>query len=758
MPSSARLGLALALLAAAAPGVRAQGPVSDRPEPFTPARPETREQLNRREAVTLYGLGALHEHNNRLLEAVRAYEGAARLDPEAAAPLKALVPLYLALDRLDDALAACRKALDLDPGAYETWHLYARQLRVHGRPKEAAAALDRALACPGLKERPELRVRIAFDLAVLRESLSDLDKAEAAFLEAARGLDDPAALLEGGDFSRDEIDAQAAETYERLGRLSLRAGRHDKARDYFVKARDRVKEGDPVRARRLAYNLAEVHMASGEWRQALEALDEYLETLPQGTEAYRAKIKALQKLGRGGEVLRMLARAADRDAQNAALKLLLAEQLGAAGQFDAAERIYRDMAGAAAAPEVYRGLFKLYADGRHFDRLLTALDENLGAAAPKKDEEEGNPDAAARARAMLVVLREDAGLVRGLLPAVQERLTKNEPLSPSTCFFLGVLAARTRQLDAAEQMFRECLRNNDGAGRRPPKEPEVYQNLLRVLRMAHKNEAIVEVCRDGLQRARTTSPILFHAQAALALARLGKFADALKEADAAVEAAPDANRLFCRRTRVQMLTQAQRYDQAAAECKDLLKEHTKPEEVREIRHTLSLVYSGARDYDKAEEQLLLLLDSDPNDATASNDLGYHWAEQGKNLEAAEKLIRKAIELERQQRVTGTALDTEADRDNAAYTDSLGWVLFRRGRHDAARKELEKAVLLPDGADDPVVWDHLGDVRAQLGDRAGAKEAWGKAVELYEVVRERQPDDRYQEVKQKLKLLERGTQR
>jgi len=163
-----------------------------------------------------------------------------------------------------------------------------------------------------------------------------------------------------------------------------------------------------------------------------------------------------------------------------------------------------------------------------------------------------------------------------------------------------------------------------------------------------------------------------------------------------------------------------------------------------------VVYSAAKDYAKAEEQLQILLENDANDATANNDLGYQWAEQGKNLEQAEKLIRKAIELDRKQRVTGTVLGTDADRDNAAYVDSLGWVLFRRGRLDAARKELEKAVALPEGVEDPTVWDHLGDVCFRLGDKAKAKEAWTKAVELYEVAHERMIDDRYKEIKEKLK--------
>jgi Tfp pilus assembly protein PilF len=129
-----------------------------------------------------------------------------------------------------------------------------------------------------------------------------------------------------------------------------------------------------------------------------------------------------------------------------------------------------------------------------------------------------------------------------------------------------------------------------------------------------------------------------------------------------------------------------------------------------------------------------------------------WADQNKNLDEAEKLIRKALKLDREQRTTGTAVSVDSDQDNAAYLDSLGWVLFRKGELAAARAELEKAVALPDGGDDPVVWDHLGDIFFRQNDRDRAGKAWKKAAELYEAGR-RLRDDRYKELQEKRKLLE-----
>src|SRR5262249_12579010 len=148
---------------------------AERPAEYVPLHPETRADLDRREARKLYALGVLRQRQDRLLDALRNLEDAVRLDPEAVAPHKALVPLYLALGRNDDALGACRAALDRDPADHETWYLYGRQLRELGRPKDAASALGRAVACPSAAERLDLLVQMHYDLGVLHEEARDFN-------------------------------------------------------------------------------------------------------------------------------------------------------------------------------------------------------------------------------------------------------------------------------------------------------------------------------------------------------------------------------------------------------------------------------------------------------------------------------------------------------------------------------------------------------------------------------------------------------
>jgi tetratricopeptide (TPR) repeat protein len=750
MPLTVRSGLAGTVVLLAAGLLPAQtAPDGDPPARHVATKPLSRQELDRREALRLYGLGLCHERRNRLLEAVRTLEEARRLDPEAAPIHKALVPLYLALDRVEDALAACRRALELSPDDHETGFVYARQLRGLDRRAEAIKVLRQTTRCSGLKERPDQRAQVWFDLGALLDKAGELAEAEKSYREVIAVLENPAVLLEQGHCTQEEIDAQAAETYELLGRLCLRGGHTERAVAAFHKAQKK----DPVRSPRLAYNLAQVYQEKGKYREALGQLEEYLRTQPQGVEAYEAKIRLQRKLGRDADVIRDLSAASARDANNTALKLLLAREHHRRGDDSAAERIYNDLLTREIRADVYRGLFDVYRrqGAKGGAKALNKLDQTLKlAAGDEKQKREPSTSAAAHARVMLSLLRADAGLVKLMLPVAQDRLLRKVPPGRRTCVVLASLAGRTKQFDAAERLFRGCLERPGGPG--PTLQADVYAGLLEVLSLRRKYQAVVELCKEGLEKAQLTNRVLFHGQMAAAQANLGNFKAALAAADAAVADAAPADRLGCQLRRVRILSRAGKHEEAVAACQALLKEYNAGGDLHDVRYALSGAYSSAGKHDLAEEQLQLILKADPNDATANNDLGYQWADRNKNLEEAERMIRKALDLDRRQRSGGPSAGEDSEQDNAAYVDSLGWVLFRRGRLADARRELERASALSGGDDDPVVWDHLGDVYFRLKERRKAAEAWRKALSLYDEGARARTDDRYQEIKDKLRLV------
>jgi tetratricopeptide (TPR) repeat protein len=747
MSLTSRWALGGLLLVLAGPVLAVTGDGEERPALHVPSKPLSRQDLDRREAQRLYALGALHERKNRLVEALKAFEAARRLDPASAAILRALIPLYLAMDRIDDALDACRRTLKLDPDDFQTSGLYARHLRIQGQTGQAVTVLTSATRSKRLADRPDLALQVWFDLGQLHEQLNHLASAEKSYRRMATILDNPAALREAVHIARAEVARQAADVQERIGRVCLLAGKVDRAITAFVKAQ----KTDPVRAPRLALNLAEVYKSQKKYREALGQVETFLRTEPQGMEGYELRITLQKKLVREQDIVPDLEKAAERDRNNHALKLLLAREYRKARQPNKARRIYEALLEQEVSVEVYRGLFALYREqGPTGANEVLDLFNRAVRGGTTSGKRMGNATDAAKARAMLSVIREDRELVQLLLTAAVRRLQRESgrddnpnSLARTTRGLLATLAARTRQLDHAEKLFRSCL---ERPGMSREIEADVYSGLLQVLRLRYKHQAIIELCKQGLKNAQATNRVMFHQSLGYAYMYLGNQKACLSAFEAAIADAGKAEMLGCKRSWIDALSWCGKHDKALAECQALLKEYNQGGDLREVRATLSTVYAAMGKYDPADRQLLLILENDPLDATANNDLGYGWADRNKNLDEAERMIRKAIDLDRRQGVVPTGGKEE---DNAAYVDSLGWVLFRKGKLDEALKELERASKLPTGDDDPVVWDHLGDVYFRLKETAKAVAAWKKALALYDARTRRPQPDRCKEIQEKI---------
>lgn len=148
----------------------------------------------------------------------------------------------------------------------------------------------------------------------------------------------------------------------------------------------------------------------------------------------------------------------------------------------------------------------------------------------------------------------------------------------------------------------------------------------------------------------------------------------------------------------------------------------KEEFLEEIKYTLSNVYVELKKIDKAAEILKTLVEKNPDNPTYHNDLGYIWADNDLNLEEAEKLIRKAIEIERGLRKKIKNLKPEFDKDNSAYLDSLAWVLFKKKNYAEAKKLLVEAIKDEEGQHIEIL-DHLGDIHQAMGEKAEATKVW-----------------------------------
>ena len=198
------------------------------------------------------------------------------------------------------------------------------------------------------------------------------------------------------------------------------------------------------------------------------------------------------------------------------------------------------------------------------------------------------------------------------------------------------------------------------------------------------------------------------------------------------------------------MSQAEKHEQAIAECQALLKEYNQPGDVHKIRSVLSAIYSAAHQYDKAEEQLLLILKDDPDDATANNDLGYLWADQNKKLDEAEKLIRKALELDRRQRKSTEHAGAWTATATTPPT-SIAWAGCCSARATGRRLAASWRRPVRCRAATTIRWSGTTSATSISASRRSSKagSAWRKAIELYESGGRRRPDERYREIKEKL---------
>ncbi|MCX7765130.1 MAG: tetratricopeptide repeat protein, partial [Candidatus Sumerlaeia bacterium] len=159
----------------------------------------------------------------------------------------------------------------------------------------------------------------------------------------------------------------------------------------------------------------------------------------------------------------------------------------------------------------------------------------------------------------------------------------------------------------------------------------------------------------------------------------------------------------------QLYTHQKKFEKAESILRELLK--SEPESV-DILYKLAGVYYEARDYEKAIAIFEKILTLEPIHIDALNSLGYTLAVMGKDLERAERYIRKALNF----------------KPYAGYiTDSLGWVYFMRGDYEKARELIEQAQRLE--LPDPEILEHLGDIAEKFSNREQAVNYWQQALEL-----------------------------
>ncbi len=365
------------------------------------------------------------------------------------------------------------------------------------------------------------------------------------------------------------------------------------------------------------------------------------------------------------------------------------------------------------------------------------------------------------------VLTGDAeGTKKMLAVAVKLTKDKDRPLNFNASYILGRAASDLKDTESAIVLYRYAAEE----ARKLQSSQKILQSfgsLIDLLYDAKKFDETVKLCKefmeiDGNETVQRMKLLVLE-RMIQALARQKNFKEALKTVDDLVEREGDDG-WAALQLKGWVLREADRTDDAVKALETVverikadksLKKEIKDRYLERNRYFLSSLYIDQKQVDKAADQLKILLEQKPDDPTYNNDLGYIWADHDMNLDEAEKMIRKALEEDRKQRKADPDFKPEDDKDNAAYLDSLGWVLYKQKKYKEAKEWLQKAVKDKEGQHIEI-FDHLGDVLKALGERDEAVAAWKKGIESVE---KKGPDvtpptkrelDRKKEVEKKIK--------
>ena len=155
--------------------------------------------------------------------------------------------------------------------------------------------------------------------------------------------------------------------------------------------------------------------------------------------------------------------------------------------------------------------------------------------------------------------------------------------------------------------------------------------------------------------------------------------------------------------------QANEFEQATLAFEKGLEYHPNDEN---LRFNLGAAYDKLDRFPDVVREMEAVLALNPDHTDALNYLGYSYADRGINGEEAVELTRRAVALK---------------PDNGAYVDSLGWALFKVGKVAEALREIQRAAELVE--DDPVIFEHLGEIYLIQEHRDAAKAAWTRALQL-----------------------------
>jgi tetratricopeptide (TPR) repeat protein len=423
--------------------------------------------------------------------------------------------------------------------------------------------------------------------------------------------------------------------------------------------------GEPV-SPDAAFLLYQIYMDGGRFEDGLDIARWLVENEPDGLRGRVAEANAYQRMERPADAERALRQALEQDPGNLRIYGALARMLRERGDYEAEVAVYDEVI--LLHPHHHSTLVAL-------GEAQLALEDIDGSIATFEAVEERYPDDLESAVRLGYLLFEanrfDEAEHRF------ERVLAANPEEYDVGFFLGVVRRRRGDGDGAITAFESI-----------PVQHRYYPEARAQIASVLERRGEYELALAAIGRANAVRPSReFELYEATLRAKTGDLEGAVESVQSMLSEEPEND--------------------------DLL-------------FNLGVVYGEAQRTDEALDYMHQALEKNPDNASALNYIGYTWAEKGVNLDEAEEMISRAIELR---------------PEDGYIVDSLGWVYYMRARPlvdsgrsqearpliDRALSELERAHELTGG--DPVISEHLGDTYLLLDEKQRALEKFEEAIRL-----------------------------
>ncbi len=685
---------------------RSAGPIEldDVPAPLVKSDPRSEAERDRLDAVSMFAAGRMHEQRQELAEALRRYQRAFRLDPTAEPVLREIVPLAFNLGREEEAVRYATKLAQLDASDPMLLRRLGIVLTEQRQFKDAIALYEKVRKLEAGQPKSASQVMLYLETGRLYLLTEQYEKASELFASVSEALDAP------DEYGLKPVVLKSlvgdkGELHELMAAGFLETGNVGEAAKSFA----RLEKQNPNKAV-AAYNQARVAFKAGRHDDALASLSAYFDAREssKGTAPFELFATLLRETKQAEKLIPRLEEMRAEQEGNVPLNFALGEEYFDQEEWSKAEERYQVVLASQPAAEVYRRLTEIYRRTMQDQKLI----ELLGQIIAKSGSLELVED-------QIKPLIEDKTRSETVLKLAQDKYSDvksdhHDPLEAA-----GLLALQAKSYDAAGKLFELAIKA------KPADKAEVLLRYGLELFLAEKFADAARIFQRGIdEKALPDSNPSFYFYLAGALAMDGKTDEALVAARTAAKKKSDDPRFDSRIAWIYY--HAKRYDEAVDQYRELLKKYDAnydSPDTRSVVHDSRLILSNIavlqEKLSEAEEWIEQVLDEFPDDVGALNDLGYLWADQNKRLRRAHRMIRQAV---------------EAEPENAAYRDSLGWVLYRLGDYEEAAVEQQKAIELSktkDQESDAVMYDHLGDIYAALDQMDKATAAWREAAAAFE---------------------------